>query len=337
MIFIHMGKHVYSLRYYVAVAVIAVGVGIFIGVLLPVQTPFMPAPDQFENNASYHFINPLLSCGDDNFSRIQNGQVVDLENKINDYISSQESAGILDTASVYFRELNGGQFFSINPNVQFVPASLLKVPLAMSVYLQSEQSPGLLTQKMFFAAPFAPASEYFTAPTIAASSTYSVEQLIDAMLINSDNNAALLLTHVISTADLDRSYSDLGVIVPQNDQYTMTVSTYAGFFRVLYNATYLNHDDSEHLLDLLSQSTFRQGLVAGVPIGVVVAHKFGERGYSNPAIPDQLHDCGIVYAKKPYILCIMTQGTENTDDTDYDTMAGIIANISKMVYAYGGP
>ena len=116
---------------------------------------------------------------------------------------------------------------------------LLKVPLAMSVYLQAEQSPNLLKQNVFYAASFAPASEYFTAPTLAASSTYSVEQLIDAMIINSDNNAALLLTHIISTVSLDQSYSDLAVIVPQNDQYTMTVATYAGFFRVLYNATYL--------------------------------------------------------------------------------------------------
>lgn len=315
----------------IAVAIVALGVGIFIGVLIPVQTPLVPAPDQYEINSSYHFINPLLSCGDDNFSRIPNGQIADLQSRVSDYISSQQSAGILDTASVYFRELNGGQFFSINPDILFVPASLLKVPLAMSVYLQAEQSPNLLKQKVSYAAPFAPAQEYFTAPTLAASSTYSVEQLIDAMIINSDNNAALLLTHVISTASLDQSYSDLGITVPQNAQYSMTVATYAGFFRVLYNATYLNHDDSEHLLGLLSQSTFHQGLVAGVPAGVVVAHKFGERGYNNPAIPDQLHDCGIVYAKKPYVICIMTQGT------GYDAMAGIIATISKMAYAYGGP
>ena len=85
------------------------------------------------------------------------------------------------------------------------------------------------------------------------------------------------------------------------------------------------------MLGLLSQSTFQQGLVAGLPAGIVVAHKFGERGYNNPTIPDQLHDCGIVYTKKPYVICVMTQGT------GYDAMAGIIAHISKMVYDYAGP
>lgn len=288
-------------------------------------------PDTYENNSSYHFINPLLSCGDDNFSHILNGQMGDLQNKLSDYIAAKQKQGILDSASVYFRELNGGQWLSINPNVEFVPASLLKVPLAMSIYLQAEHQPGFLSQDVAVGSVSTPASEYFTAPVIAASSTYTEEQLVDAMLTNSDNAAALTLVKTISSADLDQAYSDLGVIVPQNEEYTMTVATYAGFFRVLYNATYLTHADSEHLLSLLSQSAFQKGIVAGLPSDIVVAHKFGERGFNDPTVPDQLHDCGIIYAKKPYVLCIMTQGR------GYDAMAGIISDISKMVYAYAGP
>lgn len=317
-------------QWHALVGAVCAVTGLVIGILIPVQGP-LDEPNQYETGTGYHFINPLLECGDDDFSRIQNGQVTALQSNINSYVTQQEQSGTIDAASVYFRELNGGQFFAINPTIQFVPASLLKVPLAMSVYLQSEQDPKLLLQKTFFSSSdAAPAHEFFTAPTIAASSTYTTEQLIDAMLVNSDNNAALLLTHVISTASLDQSYSDLGVIVPQNQQYTMTVQTYAGFFRVLYNATYLDHADSEHLLSLLAKTTFTQGIVAGVPSDIVVAHKFGERGYNSPS-PNQLHDCGIVYAKKPYLLCVMTQGQ------DYNAMATVIAQISKMVYAYAGP
>lgn len=326
-----MYHYVRKFRYSLGFVCLAFAIGIGIGVFIPIQSPIAYSPDLYENNSSYHFINPLLSCGDDNFSHIQNGQVVDLQNKINAYIAAQHQQGVLDTASVYFRELNGGQFFSINPSMQFVPASLLKVPLAMSIYLQGEREPGFLQSKVTISGTNAPASEFFQAPVIEGGSTYSVEQLVNEMSINSDNNAALGLAGAISTADLDQAYSDLGVIVPQNELYTMTVSTYAGFFRVLYNATYLNHDDSEHLLKLLSQSVFTKGIVAGVPAGIAVAHKFGERGYNNPDKPDQLHDCGIVYAKKPYIVCIMTQGK------GYDEMAGIIADISKMIYVYAGP
>ena len=317
-------------RFYVATAAVSVAVGIVIGILLPIQSPVEIVVDTHENNSSYHFINPLLSCGDEKFSRIQNGQMNELQKKLDAYIASQTQEGVLDTASVYVRELNGGQFISINPDIQFIPASLLKVPLAMSIYLHGERDPDFLAGKVFVGAVDTPASEFFTAPIISASTTYSVQQLLDTMIMNSDNAAALALVGTISTADLDQSYSDLGVIVPSDEKYTMTVASYAGFFRVLYNATYLTHADSEHLLDLLSRSVFKQGLVAGLPPGVVVSHKFGERGFNNPQTPDQLHDCGIVYTRNPYVICVMTQGR------GYEAMAGVIANISKMVYAYAG-
>jgi len=327
-----MKKLFIQYRGYALVTILALIVGTAFGVYIPVASPLDPNGGAvYEHSSSYKFINPLLSCGDDQFSHIQNGQVLNLQNEINSYIKAQQANNSIDTASVYFRELNGGQFLTINSNLQFVPASLLKVPLAMSVYQQAELNPKVLAQREFYQAAFAPASEHFVAPTLAASTTYSVPELLTAMLTNSDNNAALLLTHVISAAALDQSYSDLGVIVPQDEQYTTTVTTYAGFFRVLYNATYLNHNDSEQLLNLLSQSKFQDGIVAGLPTGVTVAHKFGERGFNDPAIPNQLHDCGIVYARNPYLVCIMTQGD------DYNTLAGVIAHISKMVYAYAGP
>jgi beta-lactamase class A len=319
-------------RGYVLATILALIIGTALGVYIPFPSPIDPdGGATYERSSSYTFINPLLSCGDDKFSRIQNGQVLNLQNEITSYIKSEEGSNALDTASVYFRELNGGQFLTINASDQFVPASLLKVPLAMSIYQQAELNPKILSQKLYYPGSFAPASEYFTAPTLAASSTYTVSELVNAMITNSDNNAALLLTHVISAAALDQSYSDLGVIVPQDEQYTMTVVTYAGFFRVLYNATYLNHADSEELLNLLSQTKFQNGLVAGLPPDITVAHKFGERGFNDPVIPNQLHDCGIVYARNPYMVCIMTQGN------DYNTLASAIAHISKMIYAYAGP
>src|SRR5207245_2138453 len=127
---------------YFGIALVTCGIGIGIGVLLPVQTPIaIASPDQHENNSSYHFINPLLSCGDSNFSRLQNGDVLSLKDAVKVYIGQEEQKGVIDQASVYFRELNGGQWFSINGDVQFVPASLLKVPLAMTVYLKSEHDP----------------------------------------------------------------------------------------------------------------------------------------------------------------------------------------------------
>lgn len=84
------------------------------------------------------------------------------------------------------------------------------------------------------------------------------------------------------------------------------------FLRVLYNATYLNANTSELLVELMTKSKYETGIRAGVPNEVTVAHKFGllseKDGDQGQVRSRQLHDCGIVYhVDKPYVLCVMTK------------------------------
>ena len=88
---------------------------------------------------------------------------------------------------------------------------------------------------------------------------------------------------------------------------------------------------SEKALELLSQTTFSSGLVAGVPDKINVAHKFGERtvhlNSTGEVMYRELHDCGIIYnAKHPYSLCVMTKGKE------FDNLKDVIRKISVEVY-----
>ena len=83
--------------------------------------------------------------------------------------------------------------------------------------------------------------------------------------------------------------------------------------------------DSEKALDILSKTTFNDGLVAGVDKGITVSHKFGE--YVGQQI--ELHDCGIIYyPENPYFLCIMTRGD------NLDNLKDVIKNISGQIYDY---
>ena len=79
----------------------------------------------------------------------------------------------------------------------------------------------------------------------------------------------------------------------------------------------------------MSESSFTQGIVAGVASSTVVSHKLGlvvvKSGYS--ISEHELHDCGVVYAGHPYIMCIMTRGSSTLA-----TMENIIANISHTAY-----
>jgi len=71
---------------------------------------------------------------------------------------------------------------------------------------------------------------------------------------------------------------------------------------------------------------YKEGLVGGLPEGIKVAHKFGERGYEESGVK-QFHDCGIIYyPDKPYLLCVMTRGD------DFNALQGMVRQVSQTVY-----
>jgi len=150
------------------------------------------------------------------------------------------------------------------------------------------------------------------------------------MIIYSDNQAYDLLLKNIDNRKLIETYNNLGVDISLGFENPngniLSVKQYASFFRILFNASYLSKDMSEKALGLLSRVKFSQALVAGVPSNILVAHKFGERQYTDTG-EKQLHDCGIIYLpNKPYLLCIMTRGKNIPIEENF------VKQISSMVY-----
>ncbi len=151
------------------------------------------------------------------------------------------------------------------------------------------------------------------------------------MIIYSDNVSYWLLQKYLSEKYPNRfveneTMKDMGLMSPRSPvEETITVREYSSLFRQLYNASYLSPKMSEEALKLLTRTKFTSGLVAGVPSGVKIAHKFGELGLPNGQ--RQLHDCGIIYYPgNPYLLCVMTKGS------DSNMLAAIIQSISARVY-----
>ena len=109
----------------------------------------------------------------------------------------------------------------------------------------------------------------------------------------------------------------------------MSPKTYAQILRTLFSSTYLSRSASEQALQMLSYTSFKQGLVAGVPAGTIVAHKFGEhtQAINDQPLSHQLHDCGIIYYPgRPYLLCVMTRGQ------NFSQLENVISGISRVVY-----
>lgn len=284
-----------------------------------------PAVEIHEVGGKY--TSPLLQCdigatiGSKEFGAYE--QLLTVKNK--SYISNGKATEI----AIYFRNLLDGAWFGINEKAKFTPASLLKVPVLIAVLKQAASDPGLLQQKLPYDQVFDPEKPYFESKEhLEIGHEYTIDDLLSRMIKFSDNESMFLLRKRFDASLVDAVYRDLKLVPPDDTYFNdfMTIKDYASFFRILFNATYLSAPLSNKALELLASIEFTKGISADIPADIAVAHKFGERTYTDDN-SKQLHDCGIVYYPgSPYLLCVMTKGT------DFDTLASVIREISKTLF-----
>lgn len=273
--------------------------------------------------------NPLLECKDIP-RELSIGSVEKIRQSVEEKIEKAVNDPKIEHVSVFFQDLNNGSTFGVNEKEMFTPASLMKVPLAITYYKLAENDPDLLKKKITYKKdPYENqvVENFIPKKSLEEGKTYEIQEIIETMIKNSDNHSVNALLKEADPNDLFGSLDSFGIETPMNIrgiENFMRVKDYAALFRVLYNSSYLKREFSEKLLDLLSQTEFKDGLVAGVSRETKVSHKFGERKVENRF---QLHDCGIVYfPKHPYLLCVMTRGDS------FERLEGIISGISREVF-----
>ena len=298
---------------------------------------FVPPPStppQALRLGGYNFIDPLLLCNLNNSNAYSQNTL--LSREMQSIVNTNTSSGNISKASVYFVDLKNGQWANVDGTEQFYPSSLGKIPLMIAYYQASESDPAVLQKELVYpvgSTDLNAMQDILPEDAIVPGRSYTVDQLIGYMIKYSDNNATALLDANINPDTLSRVYGDLGIPSEENVNLAnadfITAHQVSTLFRVLYNGTYLSRDDSERALALLSQSSFTQGLVAGVASSTIVSHKLGLVGIApnNVTTEHELHDCGIVYAKDPYLMCVMTRGS-----APLPVLEGIVAQLSKAAF-----
>jgi beta-lactamase class A len=282
----------------------------------------------------FTFINPLIEC-ESNPDLAASKELKPFRSRINTVVERALGAGAAENVSVYFRDLNNGHSFGINETDKFSPESLLKIPVMIAYFKRAESNPLSLKRKLAFTGPEDWARNQTIKPlrSIARDKSYTIDNLIFRMLAYDDMNAFQVLHANLPAEQLKKVFADLSVDYdPAVQDNALSLKDYAAFLRVLYNASYLNRELSEKALKHLSNSVYREGIIAGTPPGVEIASKFGERTVQvkdeeRERDVKQLHDFGIVYfPKHPYLLGIMTRGK------DFKEMGKVIRDISHEVY-----
>lgn len=287
-----------------------------------------------EQNTKFSYISPLL--GSVSAPATDIGIYANLKDSIYSYLEQEKNNGNLYDYSFYFKDLNSPLWFGVNEDKSFFPASLFKLPIAIAIYEQGERESFFLDRLITYTPEIAAINKMVALnedSVLVVGNSYSVKDLVKILLEQSDNGAKDLLLNVLNK----KYFLELLDVVSINDptdkqNFEISSEEYALFLRILYNSSYLNEEHSEYLLSLLSKSEFTQGMVAGIPSTVKVAHKFGtysaeEKINTIEVKAVLLHDCGIVYVKDdPFVLCFMTKGK------NVESLFEIIKHVSQMVY-----
>lgn len=261
------------------------------------------------------YVEPLLAC---NFNSPKSSDLSEIYKIIEKSTKTNVAENKLRRAGIYFRDLHSGAWTGYNEQDRYAPGSLLKVGVLMAYLKESESNPKILNNIYTYTTDkdYDALQSIKSTTKLISGQRYPVRVLLESMIIDSDNNATAILINNINRERLKELYSLIEVPLKNNDlvnQDFMTVKAYALLFRMLYRVSYLSEENSVYALKLLTRTTYNDGLRKGIPKDFEIAHKFGERTYTNTSMRE-LHECGIIYHPDgPYLLCIMTEGNSVTD------------------------
>ncbi len=140
------------------------------------------------------------------------------------------------------------------------------------------------------------------------------DSLLEAMGKRSDNSVFVKLVNKFGRKTIQDYIDSLGMTHTSLEENETTAFEIGDLFLKLYR------DKEEKILMYLTDTIFENWIKAGVPENIRVAHKYGrEVGVVN--------DAGIIYAKDPFILVIMSKGAD-LREADRE-----LPNLTKMIYS----
>lgn len=251
-----------------------------------------------------------------------------------------------ETVAVALRDLGTENALYINADDTFHAASTMKVAVMMELYRQARAGrlslDGRVAVKNEFksiadGSPFSVAPSDDSEQTLYAKigSTETARELVRLMITESSNLATNILIELVTperVRELTERLGARGVRVLRGVEdskafargmnNTTTARGLLVLLRAIAERRAVSRAASEEMERVLLAQKFREGLPAGLPAGVRVAHKTG-------SITRISHDAGIVYppGRKPYVLVVLTRGV-----ADGARARRLISDISRAVY-----
>jgi len=306
--------------------IILLGIGLVIGFF---SQRLSPLKNNFNSAVSHEFINPIVNLNLDKHF------IINFQPLKEKFIAIQEKYP--QKTYIYFNYLNNASWIGLNEKDLFTAASTIKVPLAMALFKAIEEGKLKLTDE--YSLEELDLNENFgELYKVGPEKQFTIEELMKIMLEQSDNTAMNAIDNIFKKIGIENplnnvyefmgwqeSNNELIPVMGKLPNYQdINLKTLSNMFLALYNATYINTENSNKILMYLINSPFNEKLVAGVPEDIPVAHKIGIA-----ADKETFSDCGIIYApNREYILCVGSGGTDEKSANQF------ITEVSKATYQF---
>lgn len=209
---------------------------------------------------------------------------------------------------VYVIDLNSNKnMMGINEKQKFIAASVAKLPLLIAYYQAIDK--GKIDPETVYVLEEKDRLVYGSGSmqNSQAGAEFSYQEVADLTANQSDNMGAELLQKFLKTT------------IPEE----MTTEEVGKLWVDLYRNKLISGSSKEKLFNSLTNTISEDRIPAGVPDGVRVIHKFGsEAGVVN--------DCGIVEAKNPYAICMLSTGVNDGEAQE------LLPKISRVVWEWLG-
>ena len=256
-----------------------------------------------------------------------------------------------EAVGVYGRDLERSDSLLVGATTRFHAASMMKVPVLIQVFRDVDAGRLRLDQRIPVVNAFASLMDgspfHLDAGDDSDSSLYgrvghtaTLRDLVERMITVSSNLATNILITRVGAARAQATAVALGADsiqvrrgVEDTKAYragvnnTTTARDLGVLFAAIAEGRAASPASSRAMLDVLGRQHFNEGIPAGLPAGVRVAHKTGWFTGTH-------HDGGIVTAPdgRHYVLVVLTRGIVDTL-----ARARLIADIAGLVHAAVAP
>jgi beta-lactamase class A len=243
-----------------------------------------------------------------------------------------------------FQTLDGQSAFSFHAEDVFHAASTMKIPVMIELFHQVRDGKVKLDDPLLIQNEFRSLvdgsmfkldakDDSETELYKADGQTRTLRQLCDLMITVSSNFATNLLIQKLGVENIRATVHSLhadgmSVLrgVEDNKAFekglnnTTTAHGLAVLLTAIAKGEAVDADACRQMVAILERQKFSEGIPAGLPRGIQVAHKTGE-------LTKLHHDAAIVYANKPFVLVILVRGMD-----DFKESSTLMADITRQLY-----